>query len=39
LIRDLKTYSDFISDHITRPNHDEQHPQTIRSHPAPLGTA
>ena len=39
LIRDLKTYSDFISEHHPLNHHDEQHPQTICSHPAPLGAA
>ncbi len=38
LIRDLKTYSDFVHDHHP-PNYDQQHPQTICSHPAPLRTA
>jgi transposase len=33
LIRDLRTYSDFIS------NYDEQHPQKIRAETASLGTA
>ena len=40
LIRDLKTYSDFISEqHPPANHHDEQYPQTICSHPAPLRTA
>jgi transposase len=38
LIRDLKTYSDFISEHH-RPNHDQQHSQKICASPASLGTA
>ena len=40
LIRDLRTYSDFISKHHSpSPNYDEQHPQKIRAETASLGTA
>ena len=42
LIRDLKTYADFIdihqTDHHQYPNHD-QHTQTICTEPAALGVA
>ncbi len=38
LIRDLRTYSDFISKHHS-PNYDQQHPQKICAPTASLGTA
>jgi len=39
LIRDLKTYSDFINQHHQPTNPHEQHPQTTRPQPATLGAA
>lgn len=39
LIRDLKIYSQFLSDHHTTNPHDHEHPQTICPQPETLGAA